>query len=293
VASHGIAQEPPPDSTTVPISIVGGRPVIEAYINGDGPFKFVLDTGATHTMVSKDLVDRLRLPESGSVLVGAPNSNQLLRAPQHRVRELRIGDLKFFGVKATAILDQNFRAQIRADGVVSAQDFRGYLVTLDYRQRQVVVEPGRLPEADGQTVFDCVEKFGLSAIELDVMGIKTLFHLDTGSPFYIALPGEMLTSLTYDRKPEMVGMASTIAGLFLLYVGKLGGDVKFGKFTIEKPTVEVMDQMPIGNLGYRFFRDYRVTFDYNADRVRLFHWQDAARKSQPPPTVQVPFRDRA
>jgi hypothetical protein len=253
------------------------RPIIEVFINGEGPFKFVLDTGASQAMVSFDLAKRLSLPQVGTVMVTAPNSAGSVRAPLHRLRELRIADLKFFGVKACAILDDNFQKMLQADGVLCAQDFRGYLVSLDYRQRQLVIEPGRLPEADGKTVFDYTLKHNIPGIELDVMGKSTFFHLDTGSPFYIALPGTMLTTIEYERKPQMVGTAGTIMGSFVVYYGQIAGDIKFGQHRIEKPNVEVMDKMPFGNLGYRFFRDYRVTFDYLAQRIKLEHWKDAAK----------------
>ncbi len=264
------------DPTKVSFDLRTMRPVVEVFVNNEGPFKFVLDTGASQTMISFDLAKRLQLPQEGSVMVTAPNSPGGIRSPQHRIKELRIADLKFFGVKATAIIDDNFQKLLQADGVLSAQDFRGYLVTLDYRQRQLLISPGRLPEADGETVFDYVLKHNIPGINLDVMGQSTFFHLDTGSPFYIALPGTMLTTLEYEKKPQMVGSAGTITGNFVVYYGKLAGDIKFGQFTIEKPSIEVLDKMPYGNLGYRFFRDYRVTFDYAAHRIKLEFWKDVA-----------------
>jgi hypothetical protein len=200
-------------------------------------------------------------------MVTAPNSPGGILSPQHRIKELRIADLKFFGVKATAIIDDNFQSMLRADGVLSAQDFHGYLVTLDYRQRQLTISPGRLPEADGKTVFDYLLKMNIPGINLDVMGKSTFFHLDSGSPFYIALPGDMLTTLEYEKKPQMVGSAGTVTGNFVVYYGKLAGDIKFGQHTIV-----------IGNLGYRFFRDYRVTFDYAAHRIRLEFWKDVVAR---------------
>lgn len=256
------------------------RPIVEVFVNGDGPFRFVVDTGATRTMVSKDLAERLRLPESGTVLVGAPNSFTLITAPVHRIRELRVKDLKFFGVSAVAILDQDFSKQIQADGVISAQDFHGYLVTFDYRHRQLVIEPGRLDDPEDRSVFALEDRFGISGIELDVMGRPTFFHLDTGAPFSIALPGAMSNTVEFERRPVVTGKASTVVGEFVVYSAKLAGDVSVGKTVLSKPNVELLDKMPFGNLGYQFFRDFRITFDYASERVRLVYWKDQA---SPPP----------
>ena len=275
------AQDPQKqDATTVPFDLRTTRPILDVFINGDGPFKFVLDTGASQTMVSADLAERLQLPNIGTVMLGAPNSDSAVRAPLHRIRELRVGELKFFGLKAVGLLDRSFTQTIHADGIISGEDFTGYLLTLDYRKRQLVIAPGRLPEADGQQVLDYQMKFGIPGIEFDVMGKKTFFHLDSGSPFFIALPGSMLTTLEYERKPQLAASAGTVAGNFLVYSGRLAGDVKFGKYVLNKPEVEILDKMPYGNLGYRFFRDYLVTFDYNAMRVKLTFWRDALEKSR-------------
>lgn len=271
-ASLAFAQASEPTKLTIDLRTM--RPIVEAYVNGQGPFKFVVDTGSSQTIVTYDLAKRLDLPSEGVAMVSAPNSASYVRAPMHKVRELRVGDLKFFGVKAVSLLDPEFSKLLQADGIIAAQDFRGYLVTLDYRQRTMLVTPGRLPEPDGKQVLEYTVKHNLPGIDLDVMGQSTFFHLDSGSPFYIALPGTMLTTLEYERKPQMVGTAGTVTGNFVVYYGKLAGDIKFGQYTVEKPAIEVLDKMPYGNLGYRFIRDYRVTFDYLAHRVKLEFWKD-------------------
>jgi predicted aspartyl protease len=45
----------PGDGITVPMQDMEGRPVIDVKINGKGPYRFVLDTGATTTVVSGEL----------------------------------------------------------------------------------------------------------------------------------------------------------------------------------------------------------------------------------------------
>ncbi|HXH59872.1 MAG TPA: retroviral-like aspartic protease family protein [Fimbriimonadaceae bacterium] len=266
------------DATTIPIDLSTQRPVIDAYINGDGPFKFVVDTGASQTMVSADLAERLRLPVEGTVMVTAPNSSGAFRAQVHRIKELRVGDLKFFDVKATSLMDRGFLASLQADGIISASDFEDYLVTLDYRHKQIRIEPGHLPDADGQQVFDYELQHLIPGVTFEVGGKPVFFHLDTGSPFYVALPGTMLTSADYEQIPHKVGTAGTVTGGFSVYQGQLAEDVTFGKYVLEKPNVQILDQMPYGNLGYLFFRDYLVTFDYTEMRVKLEFWRDAETK---------------
>jgi Retroviral aspartyl protease len=44
--------EVPKDGVTIPMQDMGGRPVVEIKINGKGPYRFILDTGAVTTVVS-------------------------------------------------------------------------------------------------------------------------------------------------------------------------------------------------------------------------------------------------
>ena len=41
---------------------MGGRPVVDLKINGKGPYRFVLDTGATATVIGEELSRELSLP---------------------------------------------------------------------------------------------------------------------------------------------------------------------------------------------------------------------------------------
>lgn len=262
------------DTTVVPVDLRSMRPIVEAYVNGEGPFKFVVDTGASGTMVTAALAKALKLPQIGTVLVSAPNSPNRIRAPQHRIRKLVVGDITFFRHSATAILDLDFAKRLGADGILSAADFSGYLVTFDYRRRQMLLTPGKLPEPDGEKVLNFTKREMIPGVYLQVAGERVFCHLDSGSPFYIALPGRMLTTLEFEQSPKIIGEAGSITGTFDVYQAKIVGNISFGKYSLSDPTVQVMDKMPYGNLGYRFFREYVVTFDFKQSRVKLEHWRE-------------------
>ena len=266
------------DTTVVPFDLRTMRPIVEAYINGKGPYKFVVDTGASGTMVTAALAKALKLPQIGTVLVSAPNNPNPIRAPQHRIRKFVVGDITFFRQSATAILDEDFARRLGADGILSAADFRGYLVTFDYRKRQMLLTPGKLPEPDGENVLDFTRRELIPGVYLQVAGERVFCHLDSGSPFYIALPGRMLQTLDFEQAPKLIGEAGSITGTFAVYQAKISGDISFGKYLLSNPTVQVMDKMPYGNLGYRFFRDYLITFDFRQSRVRLQHWREAVEE---------------
>src|SRR5690348_14656944 len=63
--------EVPREGVTIPMQDMGGRPVVELRINGEGPYRFILDTGATATVVSDELSRELSLTPAPGVQVAS------------------------------------------------------------------------------------------------------------------------------------------------------------------------------------------------------------------------------
>jgi len=58
----------PADSRRVPLRLVAGRLlIVPVTLDGRGPYPFLLDTGATRSLVDEALADRLRLPPAGAI----------------------------------------------------------------------------------------------------------------------------------------------------------------------------------------------------------------------------------
>ena len=88
----------PEEGVIVPMDDMGGRPLIEVTINGKGPYRFILDTGAVATVVSEDLSRELSLsaPEGmrvASVSGGPPPAIVM-------VHDIRIGQAGLEGLIA-------------------------------------------------------------------------------------------------------------------------------------------------------------------------------------------------
>src|SRR6266511_1590328 len=77
--------------------------IVPVKINGHGPFKFVLDTGATFTCIDQKLVDELELPEwrrqfGGGVLMPTEGNFKLVN-----LETFEVGNVKATELKACAI----------------------------------------------------------------------------------------------------------------------------------------------------------------------------------------------
>jgi len=81
-------------TATVPYSKVNDAMVIKARINGKGPFSFVLDTGASKTVISPATLKKLGLKGSGKAVQLVGVAGKSMRAEMCMLGELAVGNAK-------------------------------------------------------------------------------------------------------------------------------------------------------------------------------------------------------
>jgi predicted aspartyl protease len=110
--------------------------IVPVKINGHGPFKFVLDTGATFTCIDQKLVDQLQLPEwRGPLGIG------LVRPTEGAVKfvsldTFEVGNVKATGMKACAIDFSHLpTGGLDAHGLVGLNFLKSFQVRIDFKHR--------------------------------------------------------------------------------------------------------------------------------------------------------------
>src|SRR5262249_39914903 len=156
------------------------KPVVEVKINGKGPYRFFLDTGAQGCVLDQELADDLKLPVLGEGQISSPGGKGLA-AKKVRLDRLEGGDAVRSAVPAYAFdRSQLYKAKDAPRGVLSAGIFPRFLVTLDYPQSRFVIRRGQLPAPDGASVFAYDAKRPLPEIRLSVADQEVTVHLDSG-----------------------------------------------------------------------------------------------------------------
>ena len=250
-----IAANAPSADVTVPMSTFGQRPVVEVSINGQGPYRMILDTGASETVVSPEWVD------------GGTGPVQL--------RELRFGTLTWTQMPVVSqILFAGPIDPAFPKGVLSAAAFPGYLVALDYPNKTVSIRKGALPVADGRRVFQYGATEVLPVAPLRVAGREFNLHVDSGSPGGLMLPLRFSKELPLGGELVVVGKARTVAGEFDVFSAPVKGTIELGEYVLDVPEVRFSDLRPgpepgRGNIGYNVLRTFKVTLD-SANRRLLF-----------------------
>lgn len=166
----------------------------QGWINGAGPFVFVIDTGAGVSLISRSVVDRggLQVTKSQRALVGGLSTAPITSNQETRIASLALGERNnnvpgTFAAAVVATLPGSI------DGVLDPTDvFRpfGYSVDLPRRELRVfdpASQPLRLTDVPREgAVVRWVHQAG-SDRPFVRLGDGRLALLDTGSSFGLAL----------------------------------------------------------------------------------------------------------
>jgi hypothetical protein len=137
------AQGPAKISTpAVPFSMLpSNHMVVQATINGKGPYRLIFDLGAPITLLSNQVSEA-----SGVVKADAPRSFLFSMRGEAEVAKLQVGDLTttklpviVFDHPALKILGDVFGRPI--DGIIGFTFFARYRTTIDYQANQLTFEP--------------------------------------------------------------------------------------------------------------------------------------------------------
>jgi len=114
--------------------------VVPVFVNGEGPFDFVLDTGATFTCVDAELARRLALPErtgARGVGAGVGGAGQIRLV---RVDSVRVGGASAEGLTACEVdLRHARQVGVEADGLLGLNFLKPFRVTLDFERRVLIL----------------------------------------------------------------------------------------------------------------------------------------------------------
>lgn len=270
-------------------------PVIEAKVNGQGPFRFAIDTGsAAKVVLSSPLIEQLALKPTGQTPVGDPSGKNMMTVDTFELESVAIADLQFSGVRAIKLdlpKGPSGHEPPKIDGILGFPLFSDYLFTLDYVAGRVRLEPGSLPEADGTEILSFEKPNRIPLVEIDIAGTKVKAHIDSGNTRgFIGLHSSLIDKVPLVSPPTTIGKARTVNNEFEIKAAPLKGSARLGRHEFPQPTVTFSDMSRggNGNLGAGLLRQFALTFDQKNDRVRLVR-KPASTSAASAAVVELPM----
>ncbi|MFN0136392.1 MAG: aspartyl protease family protein [Phycisphaerae bacterium] len=242
--------------------------VEDVMVNGKGPYRFLLDTGAEGAgRVDTTLVDALKLPGAGtSDSVGPLGQERQMN--RYRLDTLSIGKLAFTGLVMSG---RDYNAEFKSPGlrpihgILGFHLFSEYLLTIDYPARKITIAKGELPKPDGKHIVPLVSDDEDPEIEIR-LGEQTITALlDTGAQGYVLVPGSLAEKLKFAAAPVVRGRENGSE----LRSATLDGSLRIGEFDFPKPELMIADRLNQVIIGVRMLSSLSVTYDQKNDRARF------------------------
>jgi predicted aspartyl protease len=160
-----------------------GRAVALININGQGPFRFVIDTGANRSVLSQALATRLGLEHSGEGVVHSVDGAEL--AQLVNVDSLSFGALRLSGGE-TPVLDGPMLDG--EHGLLGVDGMAGRLLHVDFTNHCVeIYESAAQMPMQGWLSVPARMRFGsLLMVQGEIMGVNVNVLIDTGSDISLA-----------------------------------------------------------------------------------------------------------
>ncbi|MFZ0747057.1 MAG: retropepsin-like aspartic protease [Terracidiphilus sp.] len=249
------------------MELVNGKPYVMVMVNGQGPFRFVVDTGTGgQALVTSALADKLQLPVVGHARLIDPSGQGEQRAQIVLLQSLSVAGVEFIGVKA---IQHSLAAEDdTCQGLLGFTLFRDYLLKLDYPNRQITLASGSLTPDGERLVMPFRMPDGIPIASLRIGNVRVDAQIDSGGAG-LSLPEPLVPHLKFAADPVPFGKGESLSTRFQVKVAKLGGDVRLGRYTFQHPYVEINPAFPLANFGGFALQNFAVTFDQKSLLMRL------------------------
>jgi len=281
VTSAAPAQTAAATATTVPeVEIIEleferyRRMTVPVTIGGRGPFRFLIDTGAQATVVSRDLADRLALNDrSPATLVGMASRRPVETTP---IYDVGLGSRSFYIRSAPVVETANIGG---ADGILGLDSLQDQRVLLDFVRQEIAIADA--DELGGNRGYEIVVKARnrlgqLIITEARLDGIRIAVVVDSGAQGSIGNPA---LQERFRRSRQMGETEVTdINGVVMSGAVKLANDLEIGRARLQNVPIMFADSPTFHALGLadqpalmlgmselKLFR--RVAIDFKTRRV--------------------------
>jgi predicted aspartyl protease len=259
------------DRVDLPAIFIGGRPCVDLTVNGQGPYRFILDTGAEGTSISPQVAREARISRSRRYVAriwGAGGQSQ--RAYLGTVNRIESPHFSLREISVTILSAENM-AQMSAHGeinggILGLSALREVLLEIDFpRQTVSLLRPGSAwPPSEtglpytGSTPHVTIATPSTRHATTDIL-------IDTGSS-----SGFLLADIA--SYPVRVGLTKAdeytfgIGAYWRPLFGQLAGDIRLGPATWRDAEIRSADENTLGSAA---LAPWKLVIDQKRRRLWL------------------------
>jgi predicted aspartyl protease len=264
--------------------------IIDVEDTGGARHAFLLDTGASFTVLDKSVADAFGakpfVADDGSTLgqaVRSASGKEVDLGNLQVMPSIKVGDFVLRGEVGAYIADLapvRYVSGLNVRGILGFQTL-GLPFTIDYPRRELRLNVDQLhPGQPGVLKLEESDASYSPNVELEIGGRKGLALIDTGSGECMAISTELARTLPYSVEPIATGFSQTISGTTEDESGRLELDVSLAGHKIEDP---IVDLIPPGShrLGSALLENFEITFDQERNLVRFLRASKTPVRCEP------------
>jgi predicted aspartyl protease len=269
------------------------RMTVPVSIGTEGPYAFIVDTGAERTVISEQLAARLGLGTAGKAEVHS--MTEVSDITTFAIPSLQVGGKQVRDIRAPGMDRHN----LGAEGMLGVDSLQQQRVSFDFLRETMTIVPSRKSEerwTQDSIVVTAKSRFGhLVLVDAAIDGEKVWVIVDTGAQVTI---GNMALRRKLERrgklKPLDPVLLLSVTGGRLLADAALAKHIRLGGVDIYDMPIAFTDAHPFRKLGLldrpalllgmdalKLFD--RVSVDFANRRVRLL----APGRSERAPWAQL------
>jgi predicted aspartyl protease len=157
-----------------------GRIMAPVYVNGQGPFAFVVDTGASRSAIAPRLARELELLADPTRMMTLRGVTGAAEVPSLRLARLQVGDLVFDDLQVPVVQPGIFA---EADGILGVEGLERACLQADFVRQTFQIGGDGCPQAseDWLRVRADLRFGGLLAVKGRVKRVPVKVIIDTGA----------------------------------------------------------------------------------------------------------------
>lgn len=182
------------------------------YVNGHGPYRFLVDTGALRSVLATEIAARLALPLCPPVLLQGIILAQ--KTPEVKVDRLSVGSVTCTNLRLPVLPS----AMLETDGYLGLDVLNGHRVVFDFRTNTLRIEQSQgffstLWSRDDQIRVRAEGESGrLRSTDCYADGIRTTAFIDSGSQVSVCNPS-LYAALQRHKSPPVPLTTVQLSGI--------------------------------------------------------------------------------
>jgi hypothetical protein len=259
----------------VPFEMAGNTLYVSATVDGQGPFRFMLDTGAVD-LVSERLTSQLGIELGGGVQMRGTGDNSaqgaITTVPSVTVGGATLANEKFYVLSLDPILALTGE---RVDGILGFEFFHRYVTRFDFAAKTITLtDPAEFkPDVATGIAIPMTSIHNTPEIAGTYDGIAGTFDIDTGDNGGLTLTAPFVTANKLRERPgKSVDVVSGygVGGETYARIVR-GGELVLGTVPVGHPITNLSNNTGgvlgdrtsfSGNIGIDVVKRFVMTLDY-------------------------------